>query len=120
MEDNIIRHINFTDHGKKRIQQRGIQKNVYTTLLQFADREIPVRKGCVALSITKKRLQSLISQGVIRANVGERLSNLVVLAAVEGNQMQLVTAAHMHLDKRGRHYRKNVKFKAGAKLKAAI
>ena len=50
MESDMSHNNSMSNHGLKRNQQRGVKKQYMNLLISFADREIPVRNGCISLS----------------------------------------------------------------------
>ena len=111
MESDMSHNNSMSNHGLKRNQQRGVKKQYMNLLISFADREIPVRNGCISLSVSKTRLKSLVNEGRLDAQMAEKMKNLVVVAANDDAEPKIVTVLHAEPDKRGRHYRKNVKFR---------
>lgn len=111
MDIETIQDNQFSHHGSKRPQQRGVKMNCAKMLISFADREVPVRKGCVSLSVSKSKLERLVFEGRLDAQTAEKMKNLVVVAANDNEELHVVTVLHAKNDMRGRHYRKNIKMR---------
>jgi hypothetical protein len=89
-----------SDHAKGRMQKRSIRNADLVLLLFGADREAWVGGGCVALSISRKRLSELRAEG-FSPSVIERAAKI---AAVEASGGGIVTVLRPR-GYRGRRYR---------------
>jgi len=92
----------MTAHGRRRAAARGFRRSILACLVDIADREVPVGRGCVALSASARALAAARQDGVA-ADELERLRGRVLVLDPEGC---LVTALVMHR-RRGRHYRRD-------------
>ena len=110
MKRDDFEDANFSIHAVKRTKQRSRMHNV-NILISFADRVIPVKNGCVALSISKSKLQSLVKEGHCNAQIVDKIKNMAAIVANDNDNLEVVTVAHTKKDIRGRHYRKNIKIR---------
>jgi len=70
--------LRLSRHADRRAQQRGVTHAVLNDLLAFGDIEVPVGSGCVALSISRNRLQDLSVRGALQTNP-DKLSCLAMV-----------------------------------------
>ena len=109
VENEHYKDVKFNlQHSQKRIQQRTTMKNI-NVLITFADRVIPVKNGCVSLSVSKSKLQSIVQKGQCNPQIADKISNLAAVVANDNEVLEVVTVLHMKNDIRGRHHRKNIK-----------
>jgi hypothetical protein len=86
-------------HGRRRAAARGFSYAVMTSLADIADREVPVGRGCVALSASTGAIASAREDGL----APEALERLRGRVLVMDNDGVVVTALVRHR-RRGRHY----------------
>lgn len=110
MDKDYLKELNFNQHSNKRIQQRTNMKSV-NIIIRFADRVIPVKNGCVSLSLSKNKIKSVIKEGYFSAQTADKISNLAAIVANDNDKSDVVTVVRMKNDIRGRHYRKNIKIR---------
>ena len=89
-------------HGRRRAGARGFGHAVLTNLVAIADREVPVGRGCFALSASAQAIAAAREDG-LAPELLDRLQDRVLVMDAEG---MVVTALVMHRG-RGRHYRRN-------------
>ena len=98
-----------SNHGKKRNQQRGVKERRMNLVISFADVAVSVGNSCTSLSVSNKRIKSLVEEGRLCPQEADKMKNLVVVAANDNDEPRIVTILHAETGKRGRHYRKSVK-----------
>ena len=89
-------------HGRRRAAARGFSYAIMGSLTDIADREVPVGRGCFALSASAEAIASAREDG-LDAEALERLRGRVL---VMDNDGVVVTALITHR-RRGRHYRRH-------------
>ena len=89
-------------HGRRRAAARGFSKTVVASLTEIADREVPVGRGCFALSASAEAIASARKEGLAPKAL-DRLRGRVLVLDAEGF---VVTALVTHR-RRGRHYRRD-------------
>lgn len=99
----------LTKHAAKRMQQRGIKKELVEVIMTHADIETDIGNGTIAYSISKERLKKLRKTGDVPAQLMEKADGTCVAVANDNgpdeNREAVVTILHIH-GKAGRHYRK--------------
>jgi hypothetical protein len=85
--------ITISGHALKRCQSRGISLSMIESIVLCADREVPVGRGCTALSLTKAAARA-------HGALAEKLSGIVAVMSDDGT---LVTVLHAY-GRRGRRY----------------
>lgn len=102
--------IEFTEHAAKRMQQRGIKKQMVMIILGYADKKIHVGNGSVSMSVSKQRLEVLKNTGDVSAQIADKISGICIVVTDDNGQNEtgytIVTVMHI-LDKKGRRYRKS-------------
>jgi hypothetical protein len=68
-----------THHATARLRQRGVRDDVATAAFDFADREVELGDGKVALSLTRRALKRL--RAARGAAIAERAKSLVLVVA---------------------------------------
>lgn len=116
MEKDNFKNLNFGHHSQKRIQQRTNMKNI-NIIITFADRVIPVKNGCLSLSLSKDKIKSVVKEGHVNVQTADKISNLAAIVANDNVKTDVVTVVRMKDDIRGRHYRKNIKIRYKSKSK---
>jgi hypothetical protein len=91
----------LSNHAKRRTQQRGVRDADLVLLLFGADREAPVGKGCIALSISRNCRRELLAEGYAPSIV-DRAARIT---AVECSGGEIVTVLRLR-GHRGKRYRK--------------
>ncbi|XDZ64990.1 hypothetical protein AB8880_08640 [Alphaproteobacteria bacterium LSUCC0684] len=107
--DETFDDIEFGAHATVRLQQRGIRKSVVTTIIRYADKEVPVGKGLVSVSVTKRCAIRLGEEGTLAPKMVEKITGKSVVVSNDNDETKVVTVMHMKSGKAGRHYRKRVK-----------
>ena len=115
MDTGDLKNNKFSQHVIKRCQQRGVKEQTVDIIIEFADKRVPVKENCVSLTVSKKRLKSLVSEGRLDAQVAEKMTDMAVVVAKEGDELTVVTVLHAEDGSKGRHYRKNVKLSRNRK-----
>ena len=85
--------IAISRHALKRCQSRGISLGMIESIVLGADLEIPIGRGCTALSLTKAAARA-------HGALAEKLSGIVAVMSDDGT---LVTVLHAY-GRRGRRY----------------
>lgn len=99
----------ITIHAGKRARQRGISEAVLALVTDQADRETPVGRHCVALTLSRKRQERLCRQGADPLAV-ERATGVAVVVGAAG---RIVTVLHLS-GRRSRPYRHRFVARRGA------
>lgn len=89
----------YTRHAEWRAQQGGVTPALIRTLLEYADIEMPVGRGCTALRVSDQGLYQL--SGDQGAALADRVKDIVLIVAE--NEV-LVTVLHAR-GRPGRRYR---------------
>ena len=110
MDNNNRQNTDFSAHCCRRSLQRGIRLETIRIIIEFTDNKIPARNGRRSLSVSKRRIKRLIFEGRLKPEMEEKLKGVVVVIANDNNNDRAVTIPHGEKGKRGRHYRKNVKW----------
>ena len=71
--------VNQSLHSKIRINQRGIRNTDLEAIYSFSDREKPIGKGKTSLSISKKRLRKLVTEGEMCPQQADRVRGKVII-----------------------------------------
>lgn len=94
--------LQLTSHAAVRANQRGVPHGLIEQLLAHADTETRVGGGCVALSVSRRRL----SDRDVRRSVGPDLDRLRNLAVVcNASDGSIVTLLHEHGSRARRYHR---------------
>lgn len=94
--------LQLTDHASVRANQRGIPHGLIEQLLAHADIETRVGGGCVALSVSRRRL----AERDVRRSMGRDLDRLRNLAVVcNASDGSIVTLLHEHGARARRYHR---------------
>jgi len=89
-------------HGRRRAAARGFNHAVIASLADIADREVPVGRGCFALSASAGAIASAREDGPV-PDALDKLRGRVLVLDADG---VIVTALVAHR-RRGRHYRRD-------------
>jgi hypothetical protein len=92
----------LTAHGRRRAAARGFRNAVLVGLADIADREVPVGRGCFALTASAGAIASARADGLLPEAL-DRLRGRVLVMDADG---VVVTALVTHRC-RGRHYRRD-------------
>ncbi|MBB5772115.1 hypothetical protein HNP47_002119 [Brevundimonas vesicularis] len=92
--------LQMTTHAVTRASQRGVPHNLIADLLAHADLETSVGGGCVALSVSRRRLADRDLRRTVGRNI-DRLRNLTVVC--DAGDGSIVTILHQE-GARGRRY----------------
>lgn len=95
----------YSTHAKIRRAKRCKRLSTIRSLYRHFDRDVYVRRGVWAWSITPSHLDDLVAAGVISLREAERLANLVVLVAENDNEV--VTVIRGSGRRIGRYYRRH-------------
>jgi hypothetical protein len=95
----------YSTHAKSRRAKRCKRISTIRNLYRHFDRDIYVRRGVWAWSITRSHLDDLVEDGVMTLGEAERLANLVVLVAENDNEV--VTVIRGSGRRIGRYYRRH-------------
>lgn len=71
--------MSVSQHARVRSQQRGISRVHQHAVFMYGDREQAVGGGCVRLTISQRRLKTLVMEGAISAQVAERCRKLALI-----------------------------------------
>lgn len=93
----------LSQHAQCRLRQRGLREAEFSTLLWFADIDVPVARNLHALRLSRNAAQDARAAGVPQ-RVLNRLSNAV---AVESDDGTVVTCARFHGTKAAAYRRRN-------------
>lgn len=94
--------LQLTEHASIRANQRGVPHGVIAHLLDHADVETRVGGGCVALSLSRRRLADRDVRKSIGGDV-DRLRNLAVVCNPQDGA--IITVLHQHGAKARRYHR---------------
>lgn len=83
----------LTRHAGDRLRQRGIGREIVALIEAHHDIAIPVGRGCVSLTVSRRALQVLLAEG-LPPRLAERLCS--VAAVVEEATGLVVTVMHLH------------------------
>ena len=89
-------------HGRRRAATRGFTREIMASLADIADREVPVGRGCFALSASFAAIASARANSPNPATL-DRLRRRVLVLDASGS---VVTALVLHR-RGGRHYRRD-------------
>lgn len=89
-----------TKHLEQRLRQRGVKGEAYSTILQWADVEVPVGGGDVSLTLSKDAIEELAVEGVPMA-CRDKLKRLAVVVTTDG-----VVKTCLVIRKSGRNWRR--------------
>ncbi|MDB9891492.1 hypothetical protein OAD74_08980 [Alphaproteobacteria bacterium] len=89
----------ITKHADRRLNQRGVKGATFRLFLQYADREVDVGSGDVALSVSKGQCLAIARTGV-EADIVRKLSRLAVVCSPGG----VIKTCLIANDKRGKRY----------------
>ena len=78
----------FTHHAERRLQQRGMRPVWIDLLLRYADLDVPVGDGCVALSLSRHALTRLKAEH--GPSLADRIRHVVLVVAGDA----IVTVLH--------------------------
>lgn len=92
--------LQMTTHAVTRASQRGVPHDLIADLLAHADLETSVGGGCVALSVSRRRLADRDLRRTAGRNI-DRLRNLTVVC--DADDGSIVTILHQE-GARGRRY----------------
>lgn len=92
--------LQMTTHAVTRASQRGVPHDLIADLLTYADLETNVGGGCVALSVSRRRLADRELRRTAGRNI-DRLRNLTVVC--DAGDGSIVTVLHQE-GARGRRY----------------
>lgn len=94
--------LQLTQHASRRANQRGVPHDVIAHLLNHADVETRVGGGCVALSLSRRRL----ADRDVKRSVGRDLDRLRNLAVVcDAQDGAIITVLHEHGARARRYHR---------------
>ena len=99
----------LTKHACKRMQQRGMKTEHADIIMNYSDVEIPVGKNSVAISISKPQLTNLHSDGLVSAQLSEKIKKKCLIVTSDDQvkiQRDVIISAIIIRKKDGRHYRK--------------
>jgi hypothetical protein len=89
----------LTRHAETRCKQRGIRKDIIGFVTANFDRDCEAREGAAAISISRKRLRELETQGV-PVSLIERAARTVLIVAADGGIITAINRpnsfAHYH------------------------
>jgi hypothetical protein len=91
----------LSHHASVRANQRGVPHALMDALIAHADLEVPVGKGCVALSLSRRRLDDRELREKLGADL-DRLGGLSVVCSDDSGEV--VTVLH-DWGRQGRRYR---------------
>jgi hypothetical protein len=92
----------FTDHARRRAQQRGIKLDTIKFILRHADIRLHAGEGSKSLRISQREFVRLAQDGAT-ASLVDRSRSVVVV--VNPHEMTVVTVLHDHGSSAGRCYR---------------
>lgn len=112
MFNQIFQNTVLSPHATKRIQQRGIKEESVKLIVEYTDRQIPVKNGCTSLTVSKSLLNKLVKTGTVRRQVSDKIRKIVVIVEDDDDYVteKIKTVLHATHAK-GRHYTKSVKRK---------
>lgn len=94
--------LQMTTHAAVRASQRGVPHDLIEQLLAHADLETCVGEGCVALSVSRRRL----AERDVRRSAGRSLDRLRNLSVVcDASDGTVVTVLHQQGARGRRYYR---------------
>lgn len=90
-----LQSLTLSRHATKRCAQRGIRKEFLNDLLKYADVEVQVGGGAIALSVSKTTATTL--------DLGNRFGHYAVIISQDAT---IISVLPLHNCQRGRIYRK--------------
>ena len=66
-------------HANTRIQQRGIKKEVLDMVLKEGNLHKNCGGGCTSIQVSRKKLQKMVTEGLICACMAERVNGVVII-----------------------------------------
>jgi hypothetical protein len=87
-------------HLRTRCQQRGILKRDLQTLLDAADHFVPVGRGCLAITLSRRAAIALRSEGIAGADL-DRAQRRAMVIDGDGSPITLLIPS----GRQGRRYR---------------
>lgn len=94
----------YSGHAHRRRNERCKSERLLARLYNHFDRDVYVRGGVWAWSITADRLDGLVEDGVLSRREADRLINLVVLIAENDNEV--ITVIRGSGRRIGKYYRR--------------
>lgn len=96
----------MSNHAETRAKQRGVRKTSVRKLMEWADFEVPVGGGCVAIRLGREQyFGSDVRQDLQGAM--DRIKNVTLI--VDECTGTVVTVLHDHGSAKGRIYRKGIR-----------
>ena len=93
----------YTSHAHRRRNERCKSKSTLQDLYRHFDRDVYVRNGVWAWSVTRDMLEDLVDDGIIVRKQADRLTNLVILVAENDNKVVTIIRGDRRV---GRYYRR--------------
>src|SRR5688500_291343 len=94
---------NFTsEHGRRRLQQRGIRMTVLELVMANADVALHAGNGCETIRLSRAAAREMVESNDVRPEDAARACRIAVLLGRRG----VVTALHHSRGRRGRRYRR--------------
>lgn len=90
-------------HMRRRCAQRGTNRILLVTVHDWADIEIPVGSGAVALSLSRDTAREMRAEGIPADLVDRALRRAIVQS--DGRDLTVITGR----ERRGRHYRRRTR-----------
>lgn len=85
----------ISKHAQRRMNQRGVTHEFVSTLVNYADIEVPVGSNCSLLRVSRGQGEHL--------NIDDRLCHYAAVFSEDGN---IVTVLPIHKGNSGRRYRR--------------
>ena len=105
LKEGARRNCRMSNHAETRAKQRGIRKTSVHILIDWADLEVPVGGGCVAIRLARAQyFDSDVCQDLRGAM--DRIKNVILI--VDECTGTVVTVLHDHGTAKGRIYRKGL------------
>ena len=96
--------VTFSEHATRRLRQRGIGREQLIAFYNTCDRERPVGRGCIAMTLSKRAQSELLADGWPPAEV-DSIRRMAIVEAPDGI---VVTVCKQH-GKRSRMLRRGRK-----------
>ncbi len=91
-----------SDHGRRRLQQRGIRMSVLQLVIANADVALHAGNGCESVRLSRTAAREMVESNNARPEDAARACRIAVLLGQRG----IVTALHPSRGRRGRRYRR--------------
>jgi hypothetical protein len=101
-------HLPTTNHGRVRVQQRGVRTRVLEIVWAHADVALHAGNGCETFRLSRHKARDLVARGELNSDDAGRACRIALVVG----QWGLISALHPMKGKRGRRYRRQLDTRA--------